>query len=91
MYVAFAVPLTAEASTLDQDVVGQYVVVWWMMSITVVVELWWDMVVPVLDVVLEVDTGEEVEVETEVDARVLDEEAVDVRVIELDELEKLLA
>jgi hypothetical protein len=91
VYVAFAVPLTAEASTLDQDVVGQYVVVWWMMSITVVVELWWDMVVPVLDVVLEVDTGEEVEVETEVDARVLDEEAVDVRVIELDELEKLLA
>jgi hypothetical protein len=61
------------------------------MSITGVVELWWDMVVPVLDVVLEVDTGEEVEVETEVDARVLDEEAVDVRVIELDELEKLLA
>jgi len=54
----------------------------------------------VLDVVLEVDTGEEVEVEveveveTDVDVRVLDDEAVDVRVTELDELdelEKLLA
>ena len=74
-----------------------------MMSATVVVELWWDMVVPVLDVVLEVDAGEEVvverevgvevgvEVDTDVDARVLDDEAVDVGLTELDELEKLLA
>jgi hypothetical protein len=63
VYVTFAVPLTAELSAAE--VVGQYVVVWWMTSVTVVAELWCAAVVPVLDVVLEVDAETEVEVGVE--------------------------